>query len=121
MAINIEQNTVYLRGYKANQYRGQKVGLATMEYRFPIKNIENGFGNKPFFFKRLHGDIFAEAGNAWDGAFDNKDLKRSVGAEASMDMTLGYMLPVIVRLGLYKALDDQRDKMMAFSIWVPLP
>jgi hypothetical protein len=75
----------------------------------------------PFFFKQLHGDVFAEAGNAWDDAFNRNDLKRSVGAEASIDMTLGYMLPVTVRLGLYKALDDQRDKMIDFSIWAPLP
>ena len=121
MMINIGQNSVYLRGYQANQYRGQKVGLATVEYRFPIRNLESGSGNLPFFFKQLHGDVFAEAGNAWDGAFDRKDLKRSVGAEASMDMTLGYFLPVTARLGLYKALDDQRDKMAVFSIWVPLP
>jgi WD40 repeat protein len=120
MTISIEQNNVYLRGYPANQYRGQKVGLATMEYRFPIRNLESGVGNMPFFFKRLHGDVFAEAGNAWDGAFDRKDLKRSVGAEASMDMTLGYFLPITVRLGLYKALDDQRDKMMVVSIWAAL-
>jgi Tol biopolymer transport system component len=121
MAINIDQNSVYLRGYPANQYRGQKAGLATMEYRFPIQNLESGVGNMPFFFKRLHGAAFAEAGNAWDDVFDRRDLKRSVGAEANMDMTLGYMLPVTVRLGLYKALDDQRDKMMVVSIWAALP
>lgn len=120
MTINIEQNNVYLRGYPANKYRGQKVGLATLEYRFPIRNLESGVGNMPFFFKRLHGAAFAEAGNAWDGAFDHKDLKRSVGAEASMDMTLGYFLPITVRLGLYKALDDQRDKMAVVSIWAAL-
>jgi Tol biopolymer transport system component len=120
MTINIDQNSVYLRGYPANKYRGQKVGLATMEYRFPIQNLESGVGNMPFFFKRLHGAAFAEAGNAWDDVFNRKDVKRSVGAEASMDMTLGYFLPVTVRLGLYKALDDQRDKMMIFSIWATL-
>jgi WD40-like Beta Propeller Repeat/Omp85 superfamily domain len=120
MTINIEDNNVYLRGYPANKYRGQKVGLATMEYRFPIKNIEWGGGNTPFFFKRVHGAAFAEAGNAWDDVFLRKDVKRSVGAEASLDMTLGYFLPVTVRLGLYKALDDQRDKMMIFSIWAAL-
>ncbi len=120
MAININDSNVYLRGYPANKYRGQKVGLATMEYRFPIKNIEWGVGNTPFFFKRLHGAVFAEAGNAWDDVFNRKDLKRSVGAEASLDMTLGYFLPTTVRLGLYKALDDQRDKMVTVSIWASL-
>ena len=43
-----------------------------------------------------------------------------MGAEASLDMTLGYFLPITVRLGLYKALDDQRDKMMTISIWAAL-
>jgi hypothetical protein len=121
MTIKIEENTVYLRGYPANQYRGQNAGLATMEYRFPINNIEMGHGNLPFLFKQLYGDVFAEAGNAWDDVFESRDLKRSVGAEASLDMTLGYMLPVTVRLGLYKALDDQQDKMAIVSIWAALP
>ena len=120
MAINVNDTHVYLRGYPVNQYRGQKVGLATVEYRFPIKNIEWGVGNTPFFFKRVHGAVFAEAGNAWDAAFNRKDLKRSVGAEASLDMTLGYFLPITVRLGLYKALDDKRDKMAIVSIWAAL-
>lgn len=120
MTINIEDNKVYLRGYPANKYRGQKAGLATMEYRFPIKNIEWGGGNTPFFFKCVHGAVFAEAGNAWDDVFKRNDLKRSVGAEASLDMTLSYFLPITVRMGLYKALDDQREKTMIISIWAAL-
>ncbi len=120
MTINVEDNNVYLRGYPANEYRSQKVGLASAEYRFPIKNIEWGGGNTPFFFKRVHGAVFAEAGNAWDDVFDQKDLKKSVGVEARLDMTLAYFLPVTVRLGLAKALDDKRDTMMIVSIWAEL-
>lgn len=120
MTINIDDSNVYLRGYPANQYRGQKVGLATLEYRFPIQNIESGAGNTPFFFKRLHGAAFVEAGNAWDDAFNRNDIKRAVGVEASVDMTLGYFLPTTVRWGLYKALDDQRDKMVVISIWASM-
>ena len=120
MTINVNDNNVYLRGYPANQYRGQKVGLASAEYRFPIYNIEWGGGNTPFFFKRVHGAVFAEAGNAWDDVFDRRDLKRSVGAEASLDMTLAYFLPITVRMGLFKALDDRRDKMLVISIWAEL-
>lgn len=117
MTININDNNVYLRGYPVNQYRGQKAGLASAEYRFPVRNIEMGAGNTPFFFKRLHGAVFAEAGNAWDDVFQRKDMKRSVGAEARLDMTLAYLLPATVRLGLFKALDDRRDKTMIVSIW----
>lgn len=121
MAINIEDNNVYLRGYPANKYRGQKVGLATIEYRFPIRNLELGFGNTPFFFKRVHGAVFADAGHAWDDVFDRKTVKRSVGAEANLDMTLGYFLPTTLRVTLAKALDDKRDATMLISIWVALP
>ena len=120
MAISIEDNNVYLRGYPVNKYRGQKVGLATLEYRFPIKNIERGGGNTPFFFKRVHGAAFAEAGNAWDNVFNRKEVKRSVGAEASLDMTLSYFLPTTLRVTFVKALDDLRDKMMLVSIWLAL-
>lgn len=118
--INIENNNVYLRGYPANKYRGQKVALATMEYRFPMRNLESGDGNSPFFFKRLHGDVFAEGGHAWDDVFVRSQIKRSIGAEANLDMTLGYFLPVTVRIGLYKVLDDQREKSMIVSIWAAL-
>ena len=120
MTINVNDNNVYLRGYPANEYRGQKVGLASAEYRFPVKNIEWGGGNTPFFFKRVHGAVFAEAGNAWDDVFDHRDVKRSVGAEARLDMTLAYFLPITVRLGLAKALDDRRDKTLIVSVWVAL-
>ena len=120
MTINIKDNYVYLRGYPVNQYRGQKVGLVSAEYRFPFQNIELGDGNTPFFFKRLHGAVFAEAGNAWDDVFVRDDVKRSVGAEARMDMILGYLLPVTVRVGLAKALDDRREATVIAGIWVTL-
>ncbi|MGC2165972.1 MAG: BamA/TamA family outer membrane protein [Gallionella sp.] len=120
MLINSEDNKVALRGYLANQYRGQNAALATVEYRMPIANLERGAGNSPFYLKRIHGGAFFEAGNAWDSVFRRDDIKRSVGVEASLDMTLGYMLPITMRAGLYKALDDQRDRTMVISIWITM-
>ena len=117
ITINVVDNNVYLRGYPINKYRGQKVGLASAEYRFPVKNLEWGGGNTPFFFKRVHGAVFVEAGNAWDGAFQSREAKKSVGVEARMDMTVSYFLPITVRLGLAKALDDQRDTAAIVNVW----
>jgi hypothetical protein len=91
-----------------------------MEYRFPIHNIEWAGGNTPFFFKQVHGAAFAEAGSAWDDGYNRQNLKRSVGTEASLDMTLGYFLPATLRLGLYKALDDQRNTSVRLTIWATL-
>jgi outer membrane protein assembly factor BamA len=109
LTINVTEQDVYLRGYPVNQYRGQKIGLMSAEYRFPVKNLEKGFNNTPFFFKRVHGAIFAEAGNAWDATYSSKDLKRSLGFEARMDVSFAYVLPITLRLGVAKALDYKCD------------
>ncbi|MDH4216255.1 MAG: BamA/TamA family outer membrane protein [Gallionella sp.] len=120
LTVNITEQNIYLRGYPVNQYRGQKVGLLSMEYRFPVKNLEIGSNNTPFFFKRLHGAVFAEAGNAWDTTFSGRDLKKAVGLEARMDMSLAYRLPITVRLGIAKALDDKRDTTAIINAWFVL-
>jgi hypothetical protein len=118
--LGVEDNSVYLRGYLPNQYRGQKVGLLSTEYRFPVQNLEFGFSNTPFFFKRVHGAVFYEAGNAWDGAFVSSDVKRAVGLEARLDMSLFYALPITVRAGLVQALDDKKETSLIANIWVSL-
>lgn len=120
LAIDVTEQNVYLRGYPVNQYRGQKVGLMSMEYRFPVRNLEKGFSNTPFFFKQVHGAVFAEAGNAWDATYSSKDLKRSIGFEARMDMSLAYALPITLRLGFAKALDDKRDNTLIANAWYSL-
>jgi hypothetical protein len=120
LTINVLDEYVYLRGYPVNQYRGQKVGLLSAEYRFPVKNLEKGFSNTPFFFKRVHGAVFAEAGNAWDGAYSSSDLKRAVGLEARMDMSFAYNLPITVRVGFAKALDDRGGYQGIVNIWYAL-
>lgn len=116
--LNVENNYVYLRGYPVNRYRGQKVGLLSTEYRFPVKNVEWGLANTPFFFKRVHGAVFYEAGSAWDNTFDSRKVKRAVGVEARLDMSLAYMLPITVRAGLVKALDDKKETTAIFNIWL---
>lgn len=120
LTVSVIEQNIYLRGYPVNKYRGQNVGLMSAEYRFPVKNLETGFSNTPFFFKRAHGAFFVEAGNAWDASYSSKDLKRAVGLEARLDMSLAYTLPVTVRLGIAKALDDKRDTMVIANAWFAL-
>ena len=117
LTVNVLEQNIFLRGYPVNKYRGQKVGLMSAEYRFPVNNIEMGFGNTPFFFKRVHGALFAEAGNAWDASYSIGDMKRAAGLEARLDMTLAYSLPITFRLCIAKALDDKRDTMAIANAW----
>jgi outer membrane protein assembly factor BamA len=120
ITFNIDEQTVHLRGYPLNAFRGQNVALATLEYRFPLHNMEQGPGTAALFFRRVHGAVFAEAGDAWDGTFHGSDLKRSVGAELRLDMYLAYYLPVTLRVGGAFGLDEKGESQVIIGLWMPL-
>jgi hypothetical protein len=118
--LGLSDETVTLRGYPANVLRGQKAALGSLEYRFPITNLEQGWDTQPFYYRRFHGALFFEAGNAWDGSHHADDLRRSLGAEARLDMTLGYFLPLTIRLVVAKGLDSKGESQAYLGLWVPL-
>ncbi len=120
ITISLDEQNVHLRGYPVNEFRGRKAALATLEYRFPIQNVEQGWDTKAIFFRRVHGAVFAEAGNAWDGTLHGSDLKRSVGAEARLDFYLAYYLPVTLRIGIAHGLDEEGETLTYFGLWVPV-
>jgi hypothetical protein len=119
VTLAVDEQSVYLRGYPENAFRGRKAGLVSLEYRFPLANIERGGGQTPFFWRRLHGAVFAEAGNAWDGEFHSSDAKRAVGAELRLDLSVAYNLPVTLRLGFAKGLDDKGEGRVNIGLWMP--
>ena len=119
VTLAVDEQSVYLRGYPENSFRGRKVGLLSLEYRFPLTNIERGGGQTPFFMRRLHAAVFAEAGNAWDDQYRASELKRAVGAELRLDLTAAYNLPVTVRLVLAKGLDDKGEGRVNIGLWMP--
>jgi outer membrane protein insertion porin family len=51
-----------LRGYKENEFRGDKVVLGSLELRFPLT-------------KELLGSLFVDAGKVWDENFSMEDFK----------------------------------------------
>ena len=69
-----------LRGYEDDQFRGNSMLKATLEYRFPI-------------IKKVQGVLFTDNGYAWDKRYeDNFDLgliKNSVGAGLRINSPLG--------------------------------
>jgi outer membrane protein assembly factor BamA len=117
--IPVDEESIYLRGYPVNAFRGRKAALASLEYRFPIKEIEVGWSSAPVFFRRVHGAVFAEAGNAWDDTFHRDDLKRSIGAEMRLDTDLVYQYPITLRLVITKGLDVGGESKVYLSLWMP--
>lgn len=69
-----------LRGYEDDQFRGNSMLKATLEYRFPI-------------VKRVHGVLFTDNGYAWDkrheDEFDLGLIKNSYGVGLRINSPLG--------------------------------
>ncbi|WP_074572535.1 BamA/OMP85 family outer membrane protein [Selenomonas ruminantium] len=67
-----------LRGYREDQYRGSRMGLATVEYRFPIVT-------------KVQGAVFTDWGAAWSKDFMPKsgDIHGSVGVGLSLNTPIG--------------------------------
>jgi hypothetical protein len=111
--------TLALRGYPLNAFRGQRVLLASTEYRFPLLNLEGGVGNGPLYFRRLHGAIFAEAADVYDrGGISINDIRSAAGAEMRCDLDLGYRLPLTLRLVVAKGFDQGGENQGYLTLWL---
>ena len=129
---NIDLNTFSLRGYKPAFLDGNNLLLTSLEYRFPIANIERGFRQGPFFFflERLSGAFFIDIGNAWKSTDSDKtidsinneinsswhDFKTGIGAEVKADFNQKYDFPFTLRLGAAKALSAPKGYDIYFTL-----
>mgnify|MGYP002625413984 CR=1 FL=1 len=70
------QNT--LRGYRDDQFRGSRMALATLEYRFPLA-------------KKVQGIIFTDWGGTWNSGFfpSGGDIYGSAGLGIALNTPLG--------------------------------
>ena len=129
---NVDLDTFSLRGYSPNTLEGNNLLLTSLEYRFPIANIERGLKQGPFFvfLERLSGTIFVDIGSAWDSIQKSKNIKiennkidsdwpvfkTGIGAELKADLNLKYDSPFTLRLGAAKALSDPRGYDIYFEV-----
>ena len=65
-----------LRGYREDQFRGDRMLLGTLEYRFPL-------------FSKVQGALFTDWGSAWDTGFKPDEFHGSVGIGVSLTTPLG--------------------------------
>lgn len=129
---NIDVNTFSLRGYKPATLEGNNLLLTSLEYRFPLANIEHSIklGSLSIFLERLSGVFFIDIGNAWESTIVNtnttneedeinsiwQDFKSSIGAELKADFNYKYDSPFTLRLGAAKALSDPKG----YDIYITL-
>jgi hypothetical protein len=89
-----------LRGFGADAFAGNHVGLLNADYRFPLAYPQRGIGTLPIFLQTIHAAVFADAGHTWTGAFRARDLKTAEGAELSTDFVAGYVIPLTAAIGV---------------------
>jgi hypothetical protein len=105
-----------LRGYKKESIFGTEAILLNIEYRFPILNVERGYGNFPLFLRRIHLAPFFDAGNAWINSFNSSEIKRGIGIELRGDFILSYSFPITFSIGLAKGLDKGGEGLLFFRL-----
>lgn len=93
-----------LRGYGFNDDVGDGYVLSTLEYRFPIWEIEHGVESLPLWVGRLHGAFFGDLGDAFDGVPRPSQLRAGVGAELRLTILLGYYGSYLIRAGYARGL-----------------
>ncbi|MBR2215486.1 MAG: BamA/TamA family outer membrane protein [Selenomonadaceae bacterium] len=65
-----------LRGYRDDQYRGTKMVLGTVEYRFPLAS-------------KVQGAIFTDWGSAWSDGWSPDGFHGSIGVGLALNTPLG--------------------------------
>lgn len=105
--VEFEESPFLLRGYPSREFRGERVLSVSIEYRFPLLNLEHGWDTVPFFFRRIHGTLLADAGDAWDRGKSGPSLKSGVGAGLGTDLLFAYYLPLRIQAGVARGLSDE--------------
>ena len=65
-----------LRGYREAQFRGEKMLLGTLEYRFPLVS-------------KVQGALFTDWGSAWNTGFEPEEFHGSAGFGIALNTPLG--------------------------------
>lgn len=65
-----------LRGYRDDQFRGNRMFMGTLEYRFPIVS-------------KVQGALFTDWGSAWDGGLKPDKFHGSFGVGLALNTPLG--------------------------------
>jgi len=99
-----------LRGFPSSSFAGNNLLLGSLEYRFPLKKPERkiGFHAVSVFLEQVSGTLFLEAGQVWNETLlpSFEDIKISMGGEIVFTLKLRYTEPLLLSLGIGKAISE---------------
>jgi hypothetical protein len=107
--IQVKQRRHALRGYSSgsDKLRGGNVLLHSLEYRLPIDWRDFSFMAPPIGFNGWSLRGFLDTGSAWDDRVSDARFYSGLGAEAILDVSLGYYLGLRVRIGAAKGFGSE--------------
>jgi len=80
-----------LRGYPPASIFGSRFQVWTAGYRFPILRLDKGASTVPVFLRRIKGELFADAGGAFNDVLADADLRTSIGARVQLGTQFFYL------------------------------
>jgi hypothetical protein len=103
----LNQREFPLRGYSSGEsaLTGHRARLGTIEWRFPLSDVDRHFMSPPVGLNRVSMSLFLDIGAAWDSGA-SPDYHRGVGIELLSEVRFGYLLGLQVRAGVARGLDD---------------
>jgi outer membrane protein assembly factor BamA len=104
----LNQRNLPLRGYAGSEavLRGQNVRSASIEWHTPLADIDRHAMTPPIGIDRLSAAIFMDAGSVWDNGGARSRYYRGAGIELLSEIKLYYRLPIPLRMGIARGLDD---------------
>ncbi len=107
---SINNSSFPLRGFSSSSFSGKNLFCSSLEYRFPIKTVEEkvGFDWASIFLERISGSLFLDAGHAWEEKFDSfhHKINASVGAELIFKFNSAHNSPFNITLGVGKPITE---------------
>ena len=98
-----------VRGFDDSTLRGQSAAIASVEYRFPLYEIERGPATWPIFFNRVHGDVWSDAGRV------SGQHIASAGAEGAVDFIIANEILIRYRMGAaFRLTDPDKGKVVPY-------
>jgi Tol biopolymer transport system component len=112
----VRTNHSVLRGYPDDAFTGRRFAHVNVEYRFPIARPQRGYRTTPLFVRHVHGAVFADAADAWTGAFRMGDVKTAAGAGLGSDVVLGHAVPLTFTAGLARGFAQKGETRAYFRL-----
>lgn len=101
------RDTWALRGYDDNVQIGTRIQTNSIEYRFPITNIERNWNLIPIGIGQISSNVFVENGAAWRKG-GQADYLSAAGFEIKSELIIAYGFALPINIGYAYGFDDAK-------------